>query len=128
MSDEQEQQRRHVITVGGEQVDLTDLAPITMGDKKKLKAQGVDFMKYARERALDPEDESKLILYFIRKHRPKTTMEEIDDLPVLVTSSLMQYAMQRAAEVDDPFSTRSTSSVRPTAGASAKSDSAPSTS
>jgi hypothetical protein len=126
MSDEQESKVCH-FKVGGEDVDFSNLAPITVGDKRKLKTEGVDFMKYARDRAVDPDDEAKLVLYLIRKVRPQTTPEQVDELPALTASSFLQYAMRRATEIDDPFSTRSTSLGRPTAGASATSSSEPST-
>lgn len=125
MSDEPKQ---NCFKVGSDEIDFSNLAPITLGDKKKLRAEGVDFMKYARERVMEPEDEAKLVLHLIRKLRPATTMEEVEELPVLTASSFLQYAMKKSAEVDDPFSTRSTTSDRPTGGASAKSESAPSTS
>jgi hypothetical protein len=126
MSDEAEQKTFH-FKVGGEDVDFSNLAPITVGDKKRLKVEGVDFMRYAREGTIDPDDECKVVLYLIRKKRPATTMEEVDELPALISTSFLHFAMQRATEIDDPFSTRSTSLARPTGGASATSGSEPST-
>ena len=123
MSDEEKKPDTFGFDIGGEYVDFSRLAPLTVGDKKALKSEGVDFMKYARERgAIDPDDESKLVLYMIRKSRPATTMEDVDKLPALIASSFLQFAMKRATEIDDPFSTRSTTSVPPTGGASAKSE------
>jgi hypothetical protein len=127
MSDEQDAPQAFHFKVGGDDVDFSNITPITVGDKKKLKLEGIDFMKYARERALDPEDEAKMLLYLIRKRRPATTLEEVDEIPVLIASSFVQFVMKRATEIDDPFSTRSTSLGRPTAGASATSSSEPST-
>ena len=52
-------------------------------------------------------------------------MDEIDAIAALVSSSFLQHFMRRSAEVDDPFSTRSTPSETPTGGASAKSELSP---
>lgn len=120
--------RRYVIRVGPDDVDVTDIPALTIGDRKALKLAGVDFLKYARDRQLDPEDEAKMVLHLIKKRRSETTMEEIDNIPTMVSTSFLQFFMRRSAEVDDPFSTRSTSSAKPTDGASAKSEVSPSTS
>lgn len=123
MSDEQA--KAFHFKVGGVEVDFTNIPPLTVGDKKRLKTEGVDFMRYARERVIDPDDEAKLVLHLIRKLRKETTSEEVDEIPALVASSFLQYAVRRSAEVDDPFSTRSTSLERPTVGASASSGDEP---
>lgn len=102
---------------GDVEVDLTDVPPFTVGDRKRLKADGVDFLKYIQSRVLEPEDEAKMLLFIIRKRRPETTPEEAETVPAMVSSSLIQYFIQRSGEVDNPFSMRSTSSPRPTAGA-----------
>lgn len=121
-----DEKKRLIMTLGSAEVDVTDLRPLTLGDRKALKVLGVDFLKYARDGRLDPDDEAKLVLYLLRKRRGETMMEEVDDLPALVSSSFLQHFMRRSADVDDPFSTRSTSSEPPTAGASAKSEPSPS--
>ena len=115
---------KRVLTLGGGvEVDLTDLPPMTIGDRKALKGLGVDFLKYARESRLEPEDEAKLVLYLVQKRRAETTLEEVESVPAMVSSSFLQYFMRRSAEVDDPFSMRSTSSPASTAGALQKSGS-----
>ena len=121
-----DEKKRFIIKIGAAEVDVTDIPALTLGDRKALKALGVDFLKYARDGRLDPDDESKLVLYLLQKRRQETAMAEVDEMPALVSSSFLQHFMRRSAEVDDPFSTRSTSSELPTAGASAKSEISPS--
>lgn len=103
-------------------IDVTDLPALTLGDRKALKAQGVDFLKYARGGSLEPEDEVKVILFLLQKRRKETTEAEVEQIPAMVSSSFLQFYMRKSAEVDDPFSKRSTSSPKPTAGPSAKSE------
>lgn len=114
--------KRFIMKVGGQDVDVTDIPALTIGDRKALKAAGVDFLKYARSQQLDPEDEAKMLLHLLKKRRSETTLEEVDEIPAMISSSFLGYFMRRSAEVDDPFSTRSTSSETPTGGASAKSE------
>ena len=115
-------EKRFIINLGAAEIDVTEIPALTIGDRKALKVLGVDFLKYARESRLDPDDESKLVLYLLKKRRAETTMEEVDNIAAMVSSSFLQHFMRRSAEVDDPFSTRSTSSETPTGGASAKSE------
>ena len=121
---EKSAERRYVMRVGAAEVDVTDLPALTLGDRKRLKALGVDFTKYIRDR-LDPDEESKLVLFLLRKRRAETTEEEVDELPALISGSFLQHYLRRSTEVDDPFSTRSTSSAPPTGGASATSADSP---
>ena len=121
-----DEKKRFIIKLGEVEVDVTEIPALTIGDRKALKVLGVDFLKYARESRLDPDDESKLVLYLLKKRRAETTMEEVDNIAAMVSSSFLQHFMRRSAEVDDPFSTRSTSSEMPTGGARAKSEILPS--
>jgi hypothetical protein len=121
-----ERQDRFIVKLStGAEVDLTDIPPITLGDKKALKARGIDLTKLARDQTVDPEHEAELVLYLVRKRRAETTMEEIDALPAVTAGRILAYAMRRSAEVDDPFSTRSTSSPQPTAGGETNSSATP---
>ena len=117
-----DEKKRFIINLGEAEIDVTEIPALTIGDRKALKVLGVDFLKYARESRLDPDDESKLVLYLLKKRRAETTMDEVDNIAAMVSSSFLQHFMRRSAEVDDPFSTRSTSSETPTGGASAKSE------
>lgn len=118
---------RFVIKLGmGVEIDVTDLPALTLGDRKRLKAVGIDFLKYAREGSMDPEDESKMVLYLLQKKRKDTTAEEADEIPAMVSGSFLRYFMRRSAQVDDPFSTRSIFLRTPTGGPSAMSDVIPS--
>lgn len=116
------QKKRHIIKVGEAEVDVSGIPALTLGDRIALKAAGVDFLKYARDSRMDPEDEVKMVVYLLRKFRPETTEDEVKQISAMVSSSFLQFFMRRSAEVDDPFSTRSTSSQKSTDGASAKSD------
>lgn len=117
------EKKQGVLIIGAAEVDLSDLKPLTLGDRRALKALGVDFLKMARGGIVgDPDEEAKFILFLIRKRRPETTAEEVDELPTMVTTSFLQWYARLSAEVDDPFSMRSTSSPTATAGASAKSE------
>ena len=123
-----DEKKRFIMKVGGADVDVTEIPALTVGDRKALKAAGVDFIKYARDRQIDPEDEAKMLLHILKKRRSETTIDEVDEIPAMVSSSFLQFFMRRSAEVDDPFSTRSTSLEKPTDGASAKSETSPNSS
>lgn len=110
------EKKRYVVKLGEVEVDLTEVPPLTLGDRKALKGQGVDFLKYARDRMVEPEDEAKMVLYVLQRMNPKITMEQVDAIPALVTTGILNHYLRRSVEVDDPFSMRLTSSVQPTAG------------
>lgn len=116
-----QEQERVIFTIGGEKVDFTNFPPLTVGDKKKLKADpdyNVDFNKI---RDLPPHDEAKLILFICRKVRPQTTMDEVDAMPVLASQKIIAHMVQASLQIDAPFSTPSTSSPAATAGGPTKS-------
>ena len=113
--------KEFIVSVGGVDVNLTGISAITLGDKKTLKKAGVDFVKFARERNVEPEDEVTMILHILKKRRGETTAEEVENIPVVTSARIIQYFWTRSAEVDDPFSQRLTTSGQPTGGVSAKS-------
>lgn len=118
MSDEK---KRIIIEVGGKQLDVSEVPSLTVGDRIDLKADGVEFAKMAKGEPLDPTEEAKLALCALKKLSGDITMDHVRLLPALTCSNLVRHFLQRSAEIDDPFSTRSTSSEKPTAGASEKS-------
>ena len=112
----------------GVEVDLAGLPPMTIGDKRALKAAGVDFVAFVRAfqgQKIDPDDEAKIVLFTLRKRRAETTPEEVDGVPAITSMQIVSHILQRAMEVDDPFSISSTSSEQPTVGASSSSGAAP---
>lgn len=111
-----EERKRIVIPVGGVSVDITELPPITLGDKRALKALSLDLSKLGAAGRLEPEEEATLVLFLLRKVAPGLTAEAVDTLPAITAARVVSYAMRRSAEVDDPFSTGSTPSPLSTGG------------
>lgn len=111
--------KRFVITVGGKEVDLTEVPALTLGDKKVLKKDGLDFTKYIRDRAIEPDDEIKLVTFILRKMNSQVTSADVEAMPAMNATRVVEFFLKRSSDVDDPFSTRSTSSGLSTAGPSA---------
>jgi hypothetical protein len=104
---------RITLNIGTEVVDITEIPPLTVGDKKALKAAGVDFKAISN---MSPDDESKLVLHILRKVRATTTMDEVDALPMKVAQDVLTHAVQCSARVDSPLSPSSTPSAGTTGG------------
>ena len=85
----------------GTMLDITELPPITLGDKRHMKAEGVKWEDIASN---DPDAEAAFVLLVLRKLRPATTAEEVDALPAKVTQDIVRYAVTCSAEVDSPLS------------------------
>lgn len=112
-------QDKVVVLIGGDQVDLTDFPPLTQGDKKALRKEPYD-LNLKKLQEFDEEQESKLVLFLLKKVRAKTTMEEVDALPAALVQDIGSHCIKKSYEIDSPFSTRSTSSPVSTGGQSAK--------
>lgn len=108
--------KRVILKIGGDEVDITEFPPVTMGDAKRLRQQGIDFTKLNE---MVPDDESKLILLLVQKVRPATTLEEVDALPIKVGQDILRHAVNRSAEIDSPLSPSSTPLAGTTGGAAA---------
>ena len=113
---------RITLQIGDETVDITDFPPLTIGDKKALKAAGVDFKSLSN---MSPEDESQLVLHILKKVRATTTMAEVDALPMKVGQDVLTHAVTRSAEVESPLSRSSTPSAGTTGGADGNSTTSP---
>ena len=114
---------RVVIKIGGEELDITNIPPITLGDKKRLvKESGVNLSKLVDPKEPpNPEGDSMVVLLILQKVRPQTTIAEVDELSLFVAQRVLSYVWQRTlSDIDRPFSTPSTSSPTPTGGASGK--------
>lgn len=98
----------------GTPLDLTELPPVTLGDKRRMKADGVKWEDVASG---DPDAESAFVLLVLRKVRPATTAEEVDALPAKVTQDIVRHAISTSAAVDSPLSPSSTPSAGITGGA-----------
>ncbi len=116
---------KKILILGGQEMDVTNLPVFTLGDRKALKAQGMDMKAVFASNENDPDQAAKLILYLLKKRRPETTEADVEGLPAVVCTSFLQYYFRQSTKVDDPFSTRSTTSPTPTGGASASSNNAP---
>ena len=114
-----EVQQRVLIRIGADEIDVTEMPPLTLGDKKALKREGLEWSKLLKDG--DPELDAKFALHVLRKFRPATTEEEVDALPLLVAQRLFEHVFRRTAgaPVDRPFSTPSTPSPPSMAGVKA---------
>lgn len=105
-----------LVSIGGEQVDLSRALPFTMGDWRALGKKGVNVLalpKRAREEALTVEDFLAIAGHAVRKVRPATTDEELDGLSLKAVSDVAAACMaaeQEGPAVDTPTSTGSSSS------------------
>ncbi len=108
--------KRVILKIGGEEVDITELPPLTIGDKKALGKIGINFSKLSE---ISPDDEAKLIAFIIRKVRPYTTEVEVDAMPIKAGQDVLSHALTRSAEVDSPLSFSSTPLDGTTGGAAA---------
>lgn len=108
--------KRVILKIGGEEVDITELPVLTIGDKKALGKMGINFSKLSE---ISPDDESKLIAHIIRKARPTTTDAEVDALSIKVGQDVLSHALTRSSEVDSPLSPSSTPSAGTTGGVAA---------
>ncbi len=108
--------KRIILKIGGEELDLTEYPALTIGDKRKLGQQGIDFSKIFD---ITTDNEAKLIAYIVRRARPATTDTEIDDLPIKVGQDILRHAINRSNEVESPLSNSSIPSAGTTDGASA---------
>lgn len=97
-----------VLKIGGDDVDLGKLGPLTIGDKRKLfKAAGVDIGRAAR---FTPEEEFQYALYLVRRVRPQTTEDELEAAEL---KSLVEISLQMI-RVEGVMSARPTSASSPT--------------
>lgn len=110
-----EQEKRVVLQIGGEKLDLTDYPPITQGDKKRLR-QDPYHLNFVEMDKWDEEKESLFVLFLLKRVRPNTTLAEVDDLPAKIVQDVASYCMRKSAQVELPFSRPSTSSLVSTGG------------
>jgi len=106
-----------IVRLGERLIDLSDLKPLTLGDKKRLKADtGLSMAKLAND---DPDDEATLVWFFLRLACPDLKKEEVDQLAAQDSQFVTRFVAKRAGEVDRPTSARSIASPAPTAGQAA---------
>ncbi len=106
--------KRIILKIGGEDVDITELPPVTLGDKRRMKMDGVKWEELASN---DPDAEAYFVLMMLKKIRPATTAVEVDNLPAKSSQDIVKYAITRSGEVDSPLSPNSTPSPGTTGGA-----------
>lgn len=102
------------VRIGDRVIDLSDLKPLTLGDKKALKRDTGLTMGAIKDD--DPEQEGLLAWFFLRMACPDLRKEEIDNLAATDAQFITRFVAKRAGEVDRPTSARSISSPAPTAG------------
>ena len=107
-----------VFQIGDEPLTITKYPPLTLGDKKVMKKEpfNLDFRKL---KDFNDEEEAMFVLFALQRVRKKTTMEEVDALPIRLVQDIVLHIMVESQSVNTPFSKRSTSSAASTAGASA---------
>lgn len=116
---DEEQSKEFIVTLpSGIKVDLTDLGPFTLGDKKALKKDyDLDFSKGVGLDNTTPEQDASLVLFILRKVNPQVAMADVDGLPISAGSKIIVHAVKRSQEVGDrPFLRHSTSSGANTGG------------
>ena len=109
------EEKKFIVTVGGDQVDITDVAQLTLGDKKALKAAPYE-ADLSKMREWPVESDSQFTLYVLRKFRPQTTLGEVDAIPLKLAQAIALHTMRASDKVDIPFSKHSTSSAPSTDG------------
>lgn len=67
--------------LNGKQVNLTPVLPLTIGDIKALKKDGLDLTKI-NELNLDIEQVVKIMHYICHKANPDVTEADIDSMPL----------------------------------------------
>lgn len=104
-----------VLVIGNppRELDLTKLAPLTMGDRAALAKLGVTF----RVADTTPESDIALVGYVLRKVDAAVTDEEVGALPLRVGQAVAEYVAVISAEVEIPFGLRRTPSLGITGGA-----------
>jgi len=100
-----------ILKIGGAEVDLNKLPPITFGLKRELwRKQAVDVSKLASEAGFNPEDEFRFTLFMLNKVR-ETTEDELGALSLSDVRRVVLAAVQRTqGEPDVPTSGSSPSS------------------
>ncbi len=103
-----------LVNFGTRSINLEGMPPFTVGQKKRLeKKYGIKFARMQE----NAEDEAKLLHFILSEMDKEVTLEEMDDIPIVLGQWVMQFTAERAGEVDRPFSMRSMSSPAPTGGA-----------
>lgn len=105
---------RIILKIGGVELDITDLPPVTLGDKCRMKADGVKWEDVANN---DPDAEAAFVLLVLQKVRAGTTLDEVKALPAKVSQDVVKHAISTSAAVDSPLSHSSTPSPGTTGGA-----------
>jgi len=101
-----------ILKIGGAEIDLSKLPPITFGLKRELWAQqAVDVSRLASKDGLNPEEEFRFTLFLLRKVRPETTEDEVSTLALRDVSRVAVAAVNRTrGDPDVPTSGSSPSS------------------
>lgn len=112
-----------IVKVGERTVDCNKVLPLTAGDWRKLRKEGIDPMTMgyqAQARTLSFPLMEVLAFYVLRKAEPSLTQDELDGMTWVAISKLASNAMATegpgAAPIDTPTSTASFSSPNGGAG------------
>jgi hypothetical protein len=92
---------RVVINIAGKEVDITNIPPLTMGDKIHFKkALGIDLSNLA---ACSPEQEVMFCEFVLKKLDPEITVKDVQALPLAVAAVVFEHVGKRtAAGADRP--------------------------
>lgn len=103
-----------IVRAGAFTIDLSDLKPLTIANKKALKRDADVTMASLKDD--DPEQEAKLVLFFLRLINPDVKIEDVDQMAAQDAQFVQRFVARRAQEVDRPTSARSMPSPAPTDG------------
>ena len=116
----QAEAKRVLVLIGGQDVDFTEVPPITGVDKKVLKKLGIKVTGPTVFADLDedPEKEAVLLLYLVKKLKPDATMDQVDALATGIRQGILLHFFKTSNQGgNNPFLSLLTSSPTSMAGA-----------
>lgn len=90
---------RSTVRVAGKTLDLATVGPMTWGEAKLLRLQGLGDEVLAKG---DPEVTEKFLLFFLQRLNPELTPEDIDAMTVADCQRVARYHADTLSDVDRP--------------------------
>ena len=103
-----------MVKVGERVIDLSEMKPLTIADKKSLRKDTQ--LTMADMQHDDPEVQAKFCWWVLKKFCPDLVLEEVDQVTAQDAQFIERFVAKRIQEVDRPTSARSISSPAPTVG------------
>lgn len=87
------------ITINGKEFDLQKAVPLKVRDFKKLEARGVNVQKLELR---DLTATSEMVLVLLQKCDPSATMEDVDELDLVLMEQISTFIAREARVVNRP--------------------------